>query len=266
MVDQQDAGSNPSTAGVVRTEVRDRTLIITICRPEVRNAVNGAVAAGLYAAFERFDEDPALQVAILTGDGGTFSSGMDLEALLHNEKVYVGGRGFAGFTRKPPAKPVIAAVEGWALAGGCEMVLACDLVVAAEDARFGLPEVKRGLVAGAGGVFRLPVRLPQHVAMELGLTGDPIPAGRAYDLGFVNRLTPAGAALEGALQLAAAIQDNAPLALRATKAMIRSAPGWTEDDAWAAQRDLVYPVLSSEDAREGATAFAEKRPPVWKGR
>jgi enoyl-CoA hydratase len=262
----QHVPADGSTQDVVRTQVRGRTLIVTINRPEARNAVNGAVAAGLYAAFERFDEDPELRVAILTGDGGTFSSGMDLKALLRNEEVYVGGRGFAGFTRKPPVKPVIAAVEGWALAGGCEMVLACDLIVAAEDARFGLPEVKRGLVAGAGGVFRLPVRLPPHVAMELALTGDPIPAGRAYDLGFVNRITPPGAALEGAFALAAAIQDNAPLALRATKAMIRSAPGWTEEEAWAAQRELVYPVLSSEDAREGATAFAEKRAPVWKGR
>jgi enoyl-CoA hydratase len=254
------------TQQVVRTEVRDRTFIVTIDRPEAKNAVNGAVAAALYAAFELFDADDELRVAILTGAGGTFSAGMDLKAFLRNEEVYVGGRGFAGFTRKPPAKPLIAAVEGWALAGGCEMVLACDLVVAAEDARFGLPEVQRGLVAGAGGVFRLPARLPQHIAMEIGLTGDPIPAGRAYDLGFVNRLTPPGAALEGALQLAAAIQDNAPLALRATKAMIRCAPGWTEDEAWAAQRDLVYPVLSSDDAREGATAFAEKRLPVWRGR
>jgi enoyl-CoA hydratase len=265
MVDQSPAADTSAT-DVVRTDVRGRTLIITINRPEARNAVNGAVAAGLHAAFERFDGDPELRVAILTGAGGTFSAGMDLKAFLRDEEVYVGGRGFAGFTRKPPTKPLIAAVEGWALAGGCEMVLACDLVVAAEDARFGLPEVKRGLVAGAGGVFRLPVRLPQLVAMELGLTGDPLPAVRAYDLGFVNRLTPPGAALEGALALAAEIQDNAPLALAATKAMIQQAPGWTEDEAWAAQRDLVYPVLSSEDAREGATAFAEKRSPVWKGR
>jgi enoyl-CoA hydratase len=161
---------------------------------------------------------------------------------------------------------LIAAVEGWALAGGCEIVLSCDLVVAAEDAKFGIPEVKRGLVAAAGGVFRLPKRLPYHVAMELILTGEPILAPQAKEYGLVNRLTPSGGALEGALELAAQVAANGPLALVASKEMVRSSSGWTEEEAWAAQQELVYPVMASEDAREGATAFAEKRPPVWKGR
>ena len=260
----QTSGQSPQEA--VLTEERDGVLIVTINRPRAKNAVNGAVARGVAAAMDTLDSRDDLRVGVLTGAGGTFCAGMDLKGFLTGENPQEGGRGFGGVTAKPPRTPLIAAVEGWALAGGCEIVLSCDLVVAAEDAKFGIPEVKRGLVAAAGGVFRLPKRLPYHVAMELILTGEPILAAQAKEYGLVNRLTPSGGALEAALELAAQVAANGPLALIASKEMVRSSAGWTEEEAWAAQQEIVYPVMSSEDAREGATAFAEKRPPVWKGR
>jgi enoyl-CoA hydratase len=205
-------------------------------------------------------------VGILTGAGGTFSAGMDLKGFLRGENPVIEGRGLGGLTQAPPKTPLIAAVEGWALAGGFEMVLSCDLVVASREAKFGIPEVKRSLVAGAGGLLRLPQRMPYHVAMQLALTGDPIDAEIAHRYGLVNTLTDAGGALDGALELAASITANGPLALAATKEIVRSSLDWTEAEGWDKQAKIMGPVFGSEDAREGATAFAEKRPPVWKGR
>jgi enoyl-CoA hydratase len=250
----------------VLVEARDNVLVITISRPEARNAVNGEVAQGVAAALDRLDAEAGLAVGILTGAGGTFSSGMDLKGFLRGETPVVEGRGLAGLTQAPPSTPLIAAVEGWALAGGFEMVLACDLVVAARDARFGLPEVKRSLVAGGGGLLRLPRRLPYHVAMELALTGDPLGAEAAHAYGLVNRVTEPGGALAGALELAATIAANGPLALTASKEILRRSLDWTEDDAWKKQDEIMVPVFGSEDAREGALAFAEKRPPRWQGK
>ena len=250
----------------VLVETRDNVLVITINRPDARNAVNGDVAQGVAAALDRLDAEPALAVGVLTGAGGTFSSGMDLKGFLRGETPVVEGRGLAGLTQAPPRTPLIAAVEGWALAGGFEMVLACDLVVAARDAKFGLPEVKRSLVAGGGGLLRLPQRLPYHVAMELALTGDPLTAEDAHGYGLVNRLTDSGGALDGALELAATIAANGPLALTATKEILRRSLDWSEDEGWKQQNDIMVPVFGSEDAREGAAAFAEKRPPRWQGK
>jgi enoyl-CoA hydratase len=239
---------------------------MTISRPEARNAVNAEVARALAAALDRLDAEPGLSVGVLTGAGGIFSAGMDLKAFLRGETPEIEGRGFGGLTQAPPSKPLIAAVEGWALAGGFEMVLACDLVVASREAKFGLPEVKRSLIAGAGGLLRLPTRLPYHVAMEVALTGDPLTAERAFQHGLVNRIVEPGQALEAALELAAALAANGPLALAATKEIMRRSLDWTEDERWKRQMDIMAPVFASEDAREGATAFAEKRPPRWQGK
>jgi enoyl-CoA hydratase len=253
-------------ADEVLVEHADRVAVITINRPQARNAINHAVSAGVAAALAELDERDDLTVGIITGAGGTFSSGMDLKAFLAGENVRVEGKGLAGLTEAPPRKPLIAAVEGWALAGGCEVALACDLIVAANDAKFGIPEVKRGLVAGAGGLIRLPRRIPSGIAMELALTGDPLPAADAHRLGLVNALTEPGEALDGARQLAARIAVNGPLAVAVTKQVIIEQQDWDMADAWARQGPMIGPVFSSEDAREGARAFAEKRPPSWKGR
>ena len=250
----------------VLVERRDGVLVITIDRPEARNALTRAVAEGVAAAVDELDADDELRAGVLTGAGGTFSAGMDLKAFLRGETPAIEGRGLCGITRTPPRKPLVAAVEGWALAGGFELVLACDLVVAAETARFGVPEVKRSLVAAAGGALLLPRRVPANVAMEMLLTGDPIDARRAADVGLVNRLTPEGGALDGALALAATVAANGPLALAATKAVARGSADWTTDEGWDRQAELTAPVFASEDAREGAAAFAEKRSPVWRGR
>ncbi|MCE0762795.1 crotonase/enoyl-CoA hydratase family protein [Pseudonocardia kujensis] len=241
-------------------------LLVTLDRPEARNAVNAPLAEGVSAAMDRLDSDPDLRVGILTGAGGTFCAGADLKAFVRGERPYAGRRGFAGLVEQPPAKPLIAAVEGYALAGGCEIVLSCDLVVAAETATFGITEVKRGLVAAGGGLLRLPERIPYHVAMELALTGNHVPAPRMAELGLVNRLVPTGAALDAALTLAGEITANGPLAVRTSKRIIAESLGWPAAERWARQAELVAPISSSEDAREGATAFAEKRPPVWTGK
>ena len=251
---------------VLRTERDGTTLVITIDRPKARNSVNTAVAEGIAAALDELDDDEALVAGILTGAGGFFSAGMDLKAFLRGERPHVGDRGFAGITQRPPSKPLIAAVEGPALAGGCELVLSCDLVVASEEATFGIPEVKRGLAAAAGGLMRLPARIPRTVAMELALTGDPMSAADAHRWGLVNHLTPAGGALEGARELAARIGANGPLAVRASKQVIVESPDWSAEDMWRRQGEILGPVLNSEDAREGAAAFAEKRAPEWRGR
>lgn len=250
----------------VLVEARDGVQVITINRPEAKNALNGAVARGIAAAIDELEESDALRVGVLTGAGGTFSAGMDLKAFLTGDVPLVGDRGLGGLTQAPPRKPLIAAVEGWAVAGGFELTLACDLVVASREARFGVPEVKRALVAAAGAAILLPQRIPQAIALEMLLTGDPITAERAAELGLVNRLTDVGGALEGALALAARIAENGPLAVAVSKQIARSAPDWTLEEAWQRQAELVGPVMGSDDAREGATAFAEKRPPVWTGR
>ena len=250
----------------VLVERRRSVLLVTINRPHARNALDRAVAEGVAAAVDRLDTDDDLRVGVLTGAGGTFSAGMDLKGFLRGESPAVPGRGLCGITQTPPRKPLIAAVEGWALAGGFELVLACDLVVAAETARFGVPEVTRSLVAAAGGALLLPTRVPANVAMEMLLTGEPIDARRAAEVGLVNRLTPEGGALDGALALAATVAANGPLAVTATKAVVRDSAGWAAGERWERQAELIDPVFASEDAREGAAAFAEKRSPVWRGR
>jgi enoyl-CoA hydratase len=240
--------------------------VITINRPQAKNALNAAVSAGVAAAVDELDESDELRVGVLTGTGGTFSSGMDLKAFLRGERPSIEGRGLCGITMTPPRKPLVGAVEGWALAGGFELLLACDLVVAARTARFGVPEVKRSLVAAGGAALLLPRRVPFAIALELLLTGEPFGAERAAEVGLVNRLTDEGGALDGALELAATIAANGPLAVAVTKRIARSSADWTVDEGWAKQAELIQPVFSSEDAKEGATAFAEKRPPVWRGR
>jgi enoyl-CoA hydratase len=250
----------------VLTERRGDVLVITLNRPDARNAVNGALATGIAAALDELDADDALRVGVLTGAGKGFSSGMDLKAFVAGERPYVEDRGFAGITQRSSRKPLIAAIEGFAVAGGFEIALSCDLIVAARGARLGIPEVKRSLVAAAGALFRLPRRIPYHLAMELALTGDPIDADRGHELGLVNRLAEPGEALDAALELAAAIVKNGPLALIASKEIVRNALDWTEAEAWEKQGEIAGPVMVSQDAREGAIAFAEKRDPVWKGR
>ncbi len=250
----------------VRTERDGAILVITLNRPRARNAVNAALARGVAAAVEELDGDPALAVGVLTGAGGTFCSGMDLKAFLQGEIPTVEGRGFAGITHSPPDKPVIAAVEGYALAGGCEITLACDLVVAAKGAKFGLPEAKRSLVAGAGGLFRLPQRIPRAIAMEYALTGEFFSAEDAHAWGMVNRLTEPGEALAAALELARKITESGPLAVRATKKIVRDGGDWPAEERWARQEEIMRPVMTSADAQEGARAFAEKRAPVWTGK
>jgi len=250
----------------VLVEHADGVAVITINRPEARNAVNRAVSFGVAEALEEFDARDDLTAAVLTGAGGTFCSGMDLKAFVAGENVVHPERGFAGITLRPPRKPVIAAVEGYALAGGCEIVLACDLVVAAENAKFGIPEVKRGLVAGAGGLLRLPRRVPYLVAMRLALTGEFLTAADAERHGLVTEVTAPGAALAKARELAALIAANAPMAVAATKEIIVGAGSWPADEAFARQNEVIAPIITSEDAREGAVAFAEKRPPIWRNR
>jgi enoyl-CoA hydratase len=249
----------------VRTERIGTTLLITIDRPQARNAVNAAVAAGLTEALDLLESDPTLRAGVLTGADGTFSAGMDLKAALNGESPEVPGRGFGGLTEAELSKPLIAAVEGWAMGGGFELALGCDLIVAAEDAKFGLPEVKRGLIAAGGGVIRLPKRIPYHLAMEFLLTGEPISAQRAGRLGLVNRVVTTGEAAAVALQLAEQLAANAPLALALVKNVVRAADGVPDTQAFAAQRAEMPRLMSSADVREGMQAFAERRVPQWTG-
>ncbi|MBX5485790.1 crotonase/enoyl-CoA hydratase family protein [Mycolicibacterium hassiacum] len=253
-----------NTGQTVLVEQRDRILIITINRPEAKNAVNAEVSRGLADAMDRLDGDKGLSVGILTGAGGSFSAGMDLKAFARGENVAIEGRGL-GFTEKPPAKPLIAAVEGYCLAGGCELALATDLIVASRESAFGIPEVKRGLVAGGGGLLRLPQRIPYAVAMELALTGDSISAERALELGLVNKLAEPGKALDAAIELAEKITANGPLAVAATKRIIVESRDWSSAEMWKKQAEIFLPVFASNDAKEGAKAFAEKRAPQWTG-
>jgi enoyl-CoA hydratase len=250
----------------VGVRVEGHVLIVTIQRPRVRNAVNMAVALGLAAAMQELDANPGLHVGVLTGAGGNFCSGMDLKAFAYEGvEPAIEGRGFAGFCEAPPRKPLIAAVEGHAVAGGFEIVLACDLVVAGRTASFGLPETKRGLVASSGGLMRLPHRLSANLAMEMALLGDPISAGQAHAWGLVNRLVEPGEALGAALKLAHAIDANAPLAVAASKQLVQGSRTWSDAEMFERQRPVAAAVNGSEDAREGAAAFAEKRAARWRG-
>jgi enoyl-CoA hydratase len=254
-----------SEAPEVLTEVDGNVLIVTINRPEAKNAMTKAAAEGIAAAMDQFDADVDLRCAILTGAGGTFCSGMDLKGFLRGERPSVPGRGFGALSQWTPKKPIIAAVDGYALAGGMELALSCDLIVANKSAKFGIPEAKRGLAAAAGGLIKLPRQIPPRIAMELALTGDFMDADRAYALGFVNELTE-GPSLEAAKALAARVAANGPLALIASKAIIRDSHEWTEAEMWDKQEAYVAPVFTSSDAREGSLAFAEKRKPNWQGK
>jgi enoyl-CoA hydratase len=258
--------SGQQDASPVLSERRGRVLLITINRPDQRNAVNAAVSHGIAAALDELDADPGLSVGVLTGAGKGFCAGMDLKAFVAGERPHVEGRGFAGITQRSAEKPLIAAIEGFAVAGGLEVALACDLIVAARGARLGIPEVKRSLVAAGGALLRLPRTMPRNAAMELALTGEPIEAERAYELGLVNRLAEPTQALEVALQLAEKIAANGPLALAATKRVMVESADWSDAEFFDRQRPIIDPVFASEDAREGATAFSERRDPVWKGR
>jgi enoyl-CoA hydratase len=254
------------STGLVLVERSDGVLTITINRPAQKNAVNREVAVAVAAALDLLDADASLSVGVLTGAGGTFSAGMDLKAFASGQTPILPGRGFGGLTQAVVRKPLIAAVEGWALGGGFEMVLACDVIVAAQDAKFGLPEVKRGLIAGEGGVIRLPRRIPYHAALTVLLTGEPISAVDAKQYGLVSELTASGAALQGAQEVAQRIAGNAPLALAKVKQVLREAQGLNDADAFARQAEDASSLLTTEDAHEGALAFAEKRAPVWRGR
>jgi enoyl-CoA hydratase len=255
-----------SDQAAVLTERRERVLIITINRPEQRNAINADVARGVGDALDQLDADASLSVGIVTGAGGFFCAGMDLKAFASGQMPWVEGRGFGGIVERSSDKPLIAAIEGFAVAGGLEIALACDLITAAKGAKLGIPEVKRSLVAAGGGLLRLPHMLPRNIANELALTGDPITAERGYELGLVSRVSEQGGALDAALELAATIAANGPLGLAGSKRILRESLDWSQSEAFARQAPIWEPIFASEDAREGATAFAEKRAPVWQGK
>jgi enoyl-CoA hydratase len=253
---------------MIDVEVRGRVALITIDRPEARNAVNGEVAAGFEAAVSRLEADDGLWAGVIAGRGPVFCAGADLKEIaagraddLHTERG-----GFAGITRLPRVKPLIAAVDAPALAGGCEIVLTCDLVVASRAASFGIPEVKRALVAGAGGLFRLPRVLPRTIALELALTGDPISAERAWALGMVNELVEPGSAVDAALSLAERICSNAPRAVQASRDLVLRGLLAGDEENWAMTDAALPAVMQGEDFAEGPRAFIEKREPVWTGR
>jgi len=256
-------------ADEVLRERRGKVEILTINRPEARNAINGAVSSALSAALDELAEDPGVAVVVLTGSGDkAFSAGMDLKAFSAGEGASIMGApgGFAGITQRVFPKPIIAALNGSALAGGCEIMLSCDLVVAADHADIGIPEAKRGLIAGAGALIRLPKRLPMAVALELAMTGDPIDAQRALQLGLVNRVVPGDRVLDEALELAERIAANAPLAVHHSKDLIHKSADVPEEEGWKLNHAAVAIVFNSADAMEGPVAFAEKRAPNWQGR
>jgi enoyl-CoA hydratase len=250
----------------VVAERRGNVLLITLNRPEVRNAVNAALAAGVAGALDVLDGEEGLSVGVLTGAGGFFCAGMDLGAFVKGESPWFGDRGFAGIAQRASRKPLIAAIEGFAVAGGMEIALACDLIVAAKGAKIGIPEAKRSLVAAGGALLRLPRRMPYHVVMELALTGDPLPAERFHEFGVVNSLAEPGSAVDVALELAERLAKNGPLALAASKRILQEQFDWSSADMWDKQGAISGPVFASEDAKEGANAFKEKREPVWQGR
>jgi enoyl-CoA hydratase len=243
-----------------------RVLVVTINRPEARNAINRAVAEGIAQALDELDDNAELAVGVLTGASPGFSAGMDLKAFVAGERPSVGDRGFAGIVRRGARKPLVAAIEGFAVAGGFEVALACDIMVAAREAKMGIPEVRRSLVAAGGALLRLPRRMPYHAAMEMALTGDLMTSDRLHALGVVSRLCDEGKALETGIALAERIAANGPLALAATKRVVQEAPRWSPDEMWDRQAEVIEPVFGSDDAREGARAFAEKRSPIWQGR
>ncbi len=243
-----------------------RVMVLTLNRPHARNALTEVMAHQIAAALDELDRRDDLTVAVLAGAGSAFCAGMDLKGFARGERPVVPGRGLAGFIAARPRKPLIAAVDGPALAGGFEVVLACDLVVASERATFGLPEVKRGLTAAGGGLMRLRERIPYHVALELILTGNPLDVETAHRYGLVNRLVPAGTAFAAALELAEIVAANAPLAVAASKQVFVASQDWPESERFARQESIVDPVRKSADAREGALAFTEKRVPSWTGR
>ena len=248
-------------------EERGAILVLTLNRPDARNAIDHPTAEAIAVALDRLDQEDGLSVGVITGAGKGFSAGMDLKAFASGGKrPWAGERGFAGIVRKPSRKPMIAAIEGFAVAGGLEIALACDLIVASKGTKLGVPEVKRSLVAAGGALRRLPQRFPRELATELILTGELITADRAYELGAISRLTEPGGALDAALELAETIGENGPLALVASKEILDKQDSWTIEEFWAKQDEITPSVFRSEDAQEGARAFAEKRDPVWKGR
>jgi len=259
-----DVTTSVATPEVLRFEDQG-VLTLVINRPQARNAVTREVSEQVAAGLDELDARPDLAVGVITGAGSSFCAGMDLKAFARGERPSLEGRGFAGLTERPPAKPLIAAVEGHALAGGFEIVLACDLVVAADDARFGLPEVKRGLFAAAGGPYRLVRRIPLATATEIVLTGDPIDASRAHQLGLVNRLVPKDKVMDEALALAATIAANGPVAVRKSLRLLHQSGDLKEEEARQLSNEVALEVFGTKDAIEGATAFAEKRPPRWTG-
>lgn len=251
-----------SEEAAVLTERRGRVLLITLNRPDAMNAINGALSAGLVAATKELDDDPGLTAGVLTGNGRGFCSGMDLKAFARGEDIGP----MMEFIRQGARKPLIGAIEGFAIAGGLELALTCDLLVAAKGAKLGIREVKVGLFAAGGGVFRLPNRVGFAKAMEMALTGDNITADEAHELGMVSELTETGGAVEAAVALAERIAQNAPLAVAASKQLVRAASqGYDEDQLWEMQNPLMGQVFSSNDAKEGPKAFAEKRSPDWTG-
>lgn len=252
----------------IQTETRGHVLIVTLNRPEARNAFNRAMAMEMEAIVDRYESDPDLRAAILRAEGSTFCSGQDLKEAAQGGSAVAERRGGFGIMKKPPRKPLIAAVDGQALAGGMELTLCCDLIVASSASVFGLAEVRRGLVAIGGGCFRLPRRLPWPIAMEMILTGQPMSAQQMQQHGYVNSIVAPGRVLDEALRLAGLIAGNGPLAVKASKEIAWTAVGenWSDEDGWRRQMEIVAPVLASEDLREGLQAFAQKRPAVWKGR
>jgi enoyl-CoA hydratase len=256
----------PDTSQEFSVSIEAGILIMTINRPEARNAMTRSISEKMAAALDELDARADLRVAIVTGAGGTFCSGMDLKGFLRGERPSIPGRGFGGLTMKPPAKPIIAAVEGYALAGGFELALACDFIIASDSAKFGIPEAKRGLAASAGGLIRLPRLIPTRIALEFALTGDMVSAERAYQLGLINRITAQGQALEGAKTFAQSIMANGPLAIAASKRVVYESRLWEEHDMWKRQEEITASVFDSDDAREGAAAFAQKRKPNWTGK
>jgi enoyl-CoA hydratase len=251
---------------VVEMERREHIALVTLNRPEARNAISPEVSQTMASLLDEIEADPALRAVVLTGRGEVFSAGADLKVVAQGRAVEIarGKGGFAGIVTRDFPKPIIAAVNGPALAGGFEIVLSCDLVVAADTARFGIPEVKRGLMAAAGGLIRLPKRVPLAIALELAMTGDPIDAARALQLGLVNAVVPGDRVVTEAIALAERIGENSPVAVRNSRRLVREAADLTEDEGWARTLELMMPVFESGDAIEGATAFAEKRPPVWR--
>jgi enoyl-CoA hydratase len=250
---------------VVELERRGNIALVTLNRPDARNAVSPEVSQTMAAVLDEVEADPGLRAVVLTGRGEVFSAGADLKVVASGRAndIARGKGGFAGIVTRDFPKPIIAAVNGPALAGGFEIVLSCDLVVAADTARFGIPEAKRGLMAAAGGLIRLPKRVPLAIALELAMTGDPIDAQRALQLGLVNRVVPVHDVVDEAIAIAERIGENSPIAVRMSRQLVREAGELTEAEGWARTLELMMPVFESGDAIEGATAFAEKRPPVW---